>query len=151
MRSRLLVIFAVITIILIVFLIIRIEALLKDQQRCWADYYSCVDTKSETIANYQILTEWNLTQHELWFSNFRDFGSIYPQASELSSQLDYLLSDKLIYWFSNENACRDCVNNDINLLKSIADSIGFNQSFLVRINDSGDFEIDHSTSESNLF
>ncbi|MHA1974380.1 MAG: hypothetical protein ACTSW1_15380 [Candidatus Hodarchaeales archaeon] len=106
------------------------EALKKNQKQWKEEYYNCLEVEAQNNENNQLLLEWITNQSHLWFSNFSDFGLILSKSINLFSGSEKL-NNNLIYWFSSSRACRDCVDLDVNILKKMADSIGYDNILVV--------------------
>ena len=71
---------------------------------------------------------WREIQYEIWFSSFDNVGEIIDHP--INNSLSLSGNSIIVYWFNQNKACDTCIEEDMDILKELMDTIGQNK-FLV--------------------
>jgi hypothetical protein len=131
MNSRRIIPLLLLTTCIIFLLILRIISYKNSNIQMERNFKIASSNETIAIENFQLLIEWTRVQNILWLSYFKDFGSILLSDTSCYAPNQNIPKNKLVYWFSNRKACHSCIDPIMDLLKSIADSIGYNSILVI--------------------
>ena len=131
MNSRRIILLLLLTSCIIFLLILKIISYKNSINHLENNYNILLKSENLANENTKLLIQWTKVQNILWLSYLKDFGSLLSRNSSDFADNQINSNRKLVYWFSNSQACSTCVDTNIDLLKSIADSVGFNHILVI--------------------
>ncbi|MEA1877617.1 MAG: hypothetical protein U9N86_12200 [Bacteroidota bacterium] len=139
MKTKLSYVIGLLGLIIIISLALKIHNTKKNLSDFEGSCYNALRSKiilESKNENYKI---WRDLEFDIWLSSFNRFGQIEYHHKNNSQKIAGGLT--IVYWFNQKRSCSVCIEEDMDILKELIDSIGEN-SFLVISNFRNNKEIE---------
>jgi len=127
--KKIIYLFGILGSIIILSLAIKNHSINKSLSGLEKSYYDILRTKTILESKNEQDSMWREIQYEIWFSSFDKVGEIVNHKKNHSLNLPD--RTRIVYWFSQKRACNACIEEDMDIVVELIDSIGQNNFIIL--------------------